>query len=116
MGWRTPRRIGLNRNESLVRPRLNPPWSTLHIHNNFLAGACSGHTACDGLNSLAAALCRWRDFGEFNGGSGAALPRMATTQHHTRPKDQRDNSFPMPTGTSLQCHLAPIVEVENAPV
>jgi hypothetical protein len=61
----------------------------------------ASNTTGDGFNPLAATLRRGWDFGEFNGGSGAALASTATTQHHTYTEDQRENSFPMSPNASL---------------
>jgi len=61
---------------------LLPPGSAPRIHDNLLTGARTGNTACDGINSFAATLRRWRNLGEFDAGSDESLQGSATNEQY----------------------------------
>src|SRR6476620_3305814 len=78
MSFRAPRRVCLNGNKWFVGPRLHPPRPTMRIDNDLLSRMCACDTTRDCVDPLPPALCGWRDLGELDGWSGAALLGMAS--------------------------------------
>lgn len=76
-------------------------WSHLGSHFDQRSPEADSKATLPGIESsisvLAATLCVGRDLGELDARSGGALPRMATTQQHTKedegPPSNRDSQI-----------------------
>src|SRR6516164_6088450 len=76
----TKRGVRLNWNQSVIRPRLDPPSPTVCIDNDLLPWACVAYSTGNRVHPLPATLRRGRNLAELDRRAGVGLTRLATGQ------------------------------------
>ena len=89
MSFGAPRRVCLDGNEGMFRPRLHPPWPAVRINNNLLLWLAVHDASRDRIDSFSSTLRRRRNMGELDRGRGIGFLRVATTQRNAENHQQR---------------------------
>src|SRR5882762_1501933 len=82
MSFRAPRRVLIDGNEGMIRPRLHPPLPAVRIDNNLLLWSSVSDPSRDRVDPFSSTLRRRRNMGELDRRAGIGFVRLATVQRN----------------------------------